>query len=40
MRCPFCHHSETKVLDSREVEDSDAIRRRRECEKCERRFTT
>ncbi len=40
MRCPYCHHSETKVLDSREVEESDAIRRRRECEKCEKRFTT
>ena len=40
MRCPYCHHAETKVLDSREVEESDAIRRRRECEKCEKRFTT
>jgi transcriptional repressor NrdR len=40
MRCPYCHHADTKVLDSREVEDSDAIRRRRECIKCERRFTT
>lgn len=40
MRCPYCHHADTKVLDSREVEDSDAIRRRRECLKCEKRFTT
>jgi transcriptional repressor NrdR len=40
MRCPYCHHPETKVLDSREVEESDATRRRRECEKCEKRFTT
>ncbi|MFH1448494.1 MAG: transcriptional regulator NrdR [Candidatus Micrarchaeota archaeon] len=40
MRCPFCHHTETKVNDSREIEASDAIRRRRECLKCKKRFTT
>lgn len=40
MRCPYCKHSETKVIDSRPVEDGLAIRRRRECEKCNERFTT
>src|SRR3989338_10054956 len=40
MRCPYCGFSETKVLDSRESEDSDVTRRRRECEKCAKRFTT
>ena len=40
MRCPVCGHAESKVLDSRPVLDGRAIRRRRECVKCERRFTT
>lgn len=40
MRCPFCGHVETKVVDSRVSESQDAIRRRRECLKCEQRFTT
>ena len=40
MRCPFCGHQDDKVLDSRTVKDGDAIRRRRECVSCERRFTT
>jgi transcriptional repressor NrdR len=40
MRCPFCDHAESKVLDSRPVEDSASIRRRRECLACARRFTT
>ncbi|HEX3016203.1 MAG TPA: transcriptional regulator NrdR [Desulfobacteria bacterium] len=40
MRCPFCGHLETKVLDSRQVEEGSAIRRRRECDQCSRRFTT
>jgi transcriptional repressor NrdR len=40
MRCPFCGHSETKVVDSRVSESQDAIRRRRECLACEKRFTT
>lgn len=40
MRCPFCGHDETKVVDSRTSESQDAIRRRRECLKCGDRFTT
>ena len=40
MKCPFCGHDETKVVDSRETKDSHAIRRRRECEKCMERFST
>ena len=40
MHCPYCRHSETKVLDSRVSEDGTAIRRRRRCEECEKRFTT
>lgn len=40
MRCPNCQFEETKVLDSRPVEDGSAIRRRRSCEKCEFRFST
>ncbi len=40
MKCPYCDHSETKVLDSRDTEDQEDTRRRRECEKCEKRFTT
>lgn len=40
MRCPFCSHSETKVVDSRDSDSQDAIRRRRECLACGRRFTT
>lgn len=40
MRCPFCGHSEDKVVDSREAKDGDAIRRRRECLECGRRFTS
>jgi transcriptional repressor NrdR len=40
MRCPFCGHAETKVVDSRVSESQDAIRRRRECLECEQRFTT
>ena len=40
MRCPYCAHMETKVLDSRDAEDLAVTRRRRECEKCEKRFTT
>ncbi|MEM4348056.1 MAG: transcriptional regulator NrdR [Candidatus Anstonellaceae archaeon] len=39
MKCPFCHHSETEVVDSRDTSDY-RIRRRRECLKCKRRFTT
>jgi transcriptional repressor NrdR len=40
MHCPFCGHLEDKVVDSRESKEGEAIRRRRECLKCERRFTT
>ena len=40
MNCPFCGHRHDRVIDSRESKEGDAIRRRRECLKCERRFTT
>jgi transcriptional repressor NrdR len=40
MHCPYCRHTDTKVLDSRVSEDGSAIRRRRRCENCEKRFTT
>ena len=40
MICPYCGHSETKVVDSRDTNDAKAIRRRRECEKCQARFST
>ena len=40
MKCPYCHQGDTKVLDSRENEDQTVTRRRRECLKCEKRFTT
>lgn len=40
MRCPFCDHLENRVVDSRKARDGSAIRRRRECSGCERRFTT
>jgi len=40
MKCPFCGHEETKVVDSRVSESQLAIRRRRECLQCEQRFTT
>lgn len=40
MHCPFCRHGDTKVSDSRVAEDGAAIRRRRLCPMCERKFTT
>lgn len=40
MRCPFCGHEEDKVVDSRSTKEGEAIRRRRECLKCNRRYTT
>ena len=40
MHCPYCNHEETKVIDSREVVDSNSIKRRRECVRCEKRFST
>lgn len=40
MKCPFCAYTESKVIDSRTSTEADLIRRRRSCEKCEKRFTT
>jgi len=40
MRCPFCRHDDTQVVDSRVSEDGAAIRRRRRCPSCDKRFTT
>ena len=40
MKCPYCENKDTKVIDSRHTEEGHAIRRRRECEKCGKRFTT
>jgi transcriptional repressor NrdR len=40
MRCPFCRHPDSRVVDSREVDEGAAIRRRRSCPECGRRFTT
>ena len=40
MKCPFCNHSESKVVDSRESKDKETIRRRRQCLGCNKRFTT
>ena len=40
MKCPFCSYEEQKVIDSRPVEESNSIRRRRECLQCQKRFTT
>jgi transcriptional repressor NrdR len=40
MKCPFCGHLQDKVVDSREAREGDAVRRRRECLGCSRRFTT
>ncbi len=40
MRCPFCNNDDTKVIDSRPTEEGHAIRRRRGCDECGRRFTT
>jgi len=40
MKCPYCGHLQDKVVDSRESKEADSIRRRRECEACEKRFTT
>ena len=40
MKCPYCDHEDSTVIDSRHTEDGHAIRRRRECEACGRRFTT
>lgn len=40
MKCPFCNHNEDRVIDSRETSEGTAIRRRRECTACNKRFTT
>jgi transcriptional repressor NrdR len=40
MNCPFCGHRQDRVVDSRESREGDVVRRRRQCLKCERRFTT
>jgi transcriptional repressor NrdR len=40
MRCPYCRHPDSRVMDSREHEDGQVIRRRRSCQDCGRRFTT
>ena len=40
MKCPFCAHEESKVIDSRPTDEGERIRRRRECLKCGKRFTT
>ena len=40
VHCPYCRHTDSRVLDSRVAEDGAAIRRRRQCPSCERRFTT
>lgn len=40
MKCPFCFHSESKVIDSRPTDEGEKIRRRRECLQCAKRFTT
>lgn len=40
MRCPYCRHADSRVVDSREADDGQLIRRRRACQKCSRRFTT
>ena len=40
MRCPYCRHPDSRVVDSREVDEGQVIRRRRSCQDCGRRFTT
>lgn len=40
MKCPFCNEQDTKVIDSRPADDNSSIRRRRQCERCGKRFTT
>ncbi|MHB8302492.1 MAG: transcriptional regulator NrdR [Acidobacteriaceae bacterium] len=40
MKCPYCGFTQDRVVDSRESKEADSIRRRRECERCEKRFTT
>lgn len=40
MRCPFCHHQDTDVIDTRKINVGESVRRRRKCRSCHRRFTT
>ena len=40
MKCPFCNHENTRVIDSRPAEENNSIRRRRVCDECNKRFTT
>jgi transcriptional repressor NrdR len=40
MRCPFCDHGDTQVIETREADDGSALRRRRRCAQCDKRFTT
>lgn len=40
MRCPFCSHLETQVVETRESDEGDVVRRRRRCQSCDKRFTT
>ncbi len=40
MKCPFCSHENTRVIDSRPADDNNSIRRRRVCDECDKRFTT
>ena len=40
MKCPFCGNEDTRVIDSRPAEDGSSIRRRRQCDNCDKRFTT
>ena len=40
MRCPYCSHDETQVVETRESDEGDVVRRRRRCQHCEKRFTT
>jgi transcriptional repressor NrdR len=40
VRCPFCTHGDTQVVETRDSEEGDAVRRRRKCPSCDRRFTT
>jgi len=40
MRCPFCSHQETQVVETRESDEGDVVRRRRRCQSCDKRFTT
>jgi transcriptional repressor NrdR len=40
MRCPFCSHEETQVVETRESDEGDVVRRRRRCQACDKRFTT